>query len=757
MKKIISKTVALATITSITTGLMGCSSIVHTDVTKYSLEPYLTTQEAVDYYTESLKYDSVISKNVEVHKTNYELKDIKGEKAERLKALTSKVEAILGQDKYEVTEENLKLISPDNFNYIKGFLDNEVLTKGKVENIQGALGYYFVDVSYEVGPKKTGTFNDLTALVGLNGAFVKNYDDTYSLNDAYLQSVVKELNKYYFKNNIIKCAVLNGTKLEVQEGVAPIVDNITAATESDDSTLFNTGENLDGLQGVDANIGGESVDPSILNTEQAGQTENAEQAGQEGDTTASIGNNKTVAKEETIISLDQVRMSNANTEEVETIEKTEKKSKKETKVKKDNEEQKIYGSVTPDNRKIKLDGNEINRIAGTSVRDIATMPDLETVYTLPPKEGDISGYGIYTAGGNGAKIFGFNRDELKGKLTLRFVFKDDSDGTGEILGTNVYCIEEEINTGINISDNSVLVPDFLYSELEQVIERVDRVQVNDDLAGILSGHLYEDLGVGILRGYKEDSTGITKNMSKIVQVIGRDTANNAYALDVETTVIEGAKDVDCYGTYKDKYLYIVQQQGTEFKVVDHVRLSRELAAEPPINPDSTTKKRLIALNLAGEIPEESKESIKGLMSTIYTGATNRIGHGPLDVKVDGKTVTIEKGALDCFQKDTKILSTDNYEYITSKLVNIMNKFGSDKQIMYNGTVSEWIGGYENQAEFTTEELVTYEGTDKAYYMNVYYLVSCLNDEWVIDERTIMDEYEVDNATELQNIKDRISQ
>ena len=388
------------------------------------------------------------------------------------------------------------------------------------------------------------------------------------------------------------------------------------------------------------------------------------------------------------------------------------------------------------------------------------MPELTTVYSLPTKEGDISGYGIYTAGGNGAKIFGFNRDELKGKITLRYVFKDDSDGTGEIIGTNIYCLEEEITTGITVSENSILVPEFLYSELEQVVERADRVNVNSDLAGILSGHLYEDMGVGILRGYREKNTGITKTMSKIVQVIGRDTANNAYALDVETTVIEGAKDVDCHGTYTDKRLVIVQQQGSEFKIVDDIRLSRSVASEPPINPDSTTQKRLVALNLAGEIPEESKESIKGLMSTLYTGATNRIAYGPHEVTVNGEKKTIEKGIFDCFQTDTKILSSTEYNYMTSKLVNVVNKFGTNKSVIYSGTVAEWIGGYENQAEFTTEELVTYEGTDVAYYMTVYYLVSCLNDEWVIDERTIMDEHEVDgnkNAKELENIKSRIGQ
>jgi hypothetical protein len=42
-------------------------------------------------------------------------------------------------------------------------------------------------------------------------------------------------------------------------------------------------------------------------------------------------------------------------------------------------------------------------------------------------------------------------------------------------------------------------------------------------------------------------------------------------------------------------------------------------------------------------------------------------------------------------------------------------------------------------------------------MQVYYLVSKLNDKWVIDERTILDEEEVTDATTIDNIKSRVGQ
>jgi hypothetical protein len=182
-----------------------------------------------------------------------------------------------------------------------------------------------------------------------------------------------------------------------------------------------------------------------------------------------------------------------------------------------------------------------------------------------------------------------------------------------------------------------------------------------------------------------------------------------------------------------------------------------MTSEPPINPDSTIAKRLVALNLAGEIPDDSKSDITDLMSALYTAGTNRLLRGPKEITVRGESVTIEKGLYDCFQDDTDILDTSTLEYTLSKLENALIKHGTDVTSVYSGTITEWIGGYDNQAEFTTEELITYNGREDAYYMQVYYLVSKLNDKWVIDERTILDEEEVTDATTIDNIKSRVGQ
>lgn len=739
-RKYLTKAVALLGVASLS--LTGCSSFISEDVTSYPLASTMTSAELVDYYAKALKYDSIVSRNVEVHETKYEMKDIEGAKSEKLKDLTSQCEAILGKNEYTPTEDSVKLVSKDTFHYIKGSLDNEVLTGGKVQNIQGALGYYFVDVKYDVTSKTPGTFKDVVNLIGLDGAFTKDYKDRYSINTAYLTAVVKQLNEYYYKNNINKCAVFdsNINTIKILDNTAPdysdnIVDDYDSF-ENSDSDIYTAPGDEDEQDDTLSDIGTDSSDSDEAVTSDD-ETDDSKSSVKAKKSTKSSDKSDDDSK------------------------KSDKKNKKSTKKSATGSDALPDGSnytiVTPESRRLQLDTKLINKTTGSSTTGIADMPELDDVYNKPSEEGTISGYGIYPAGDDGLKTFGFDRSKLSGSVTLRYVFKDDETGTGDILGSNIYIQSEEITNGVNVSSNNVLVPEFLQSQLEQIVERADRVQANNDLAGLMSGNVYEDIGVGVLRGYKSKNTGISKHMSTIRQIINRDTANNSYLLEVETTTIEGAKDVDSYGTYKDISYVVVQQQGDKFIITDWCRVSRTIAAEPPIDPESNVQKRLIALNLAGSISDDSKDSIKSLLSNLYTAGTNRLLRGPEEIKVDGETRTLEKGMYDCFASDTSILSADDLEYENSLLRDILTKHGVDISSIYSGTVTEWIGGYEDQAEFTTEELVSYDGLNSGYYMQVYYLAQIVNDEWVIAERTVLDSYDVDDAEQLDAIKERVGQ
>jgi hypothetical protein len=740
-KKTVTRFLALLTATSLCA--TGCGSIVGEDVASYQLDTPLTQQEVIDYYAKALDYDAVINKNVTVHETSYVTQEIEGEKAERLKSLTEQCEALLGQDEYEWTEENQKLLSEDTFNYIKATLDNDVLSNGKIQDIT------------DVSPKTIGEFNSLTTYAGIDGIFYSNADGTYSVDDSYLLYIANTLNEYYSENKIMKNATydMNTQILNVEDGVSPSYSK-TVLSQSNlgrDTSVDNSYDWYSDDTSSDYSDDTYSDDYSSDNSESVlnlpgDTTEDAEVSTLESTDETQSTEATTEGTEATAVDSDLTSTETSNTDTSTTVDAYSSLTTENT-----------YASVVDADRQIQFDVSLVNEVAGSSTRQRATIPELSLVYNFPESEGEISGYGIANSGGDGLRIFGLDRSKIQGTATLRYVFKDDVNGTGDILGMNIYVTEENITNGATLSDSAVLLPEFLQTELEKVVERSDRCIVNCDIAGLMGGSLYMDMGVGVLRSYKEQSTGTQKYMSTIRQILGRDTANNAYLLELETTTIEGARDVDCYGTYKDRGYMVIQQQGNKFVIVDYLRVSRTMTSEPPINPDSTIEKRLVALNLAGEIPDDSKSDITDLMSSLYTAGTNRLLRGPKDITVNGQTVTIEKGLYDCFQDDTDILDTETLEYDISKLKNALLKHGTEVNPVYSGTITEWIGGYDNQAEFTTEELISYAGREDTYYMQVYYLVSKLNDKWVIDERTVLDEEEVTDASTIESIKSRVGQ
>ena len=71
-----------------------------------------------------------------------------------------------------------------------------------------------------------------------------------------------------------------------------------------------------------------------------------------------------------------------------------------------------------------------------------------------------------------------------------------------------------------------------------------------------------------------------------------------------------------------------------------------------------------------------------------------------------------------------------------------------------GIVTQWIGGASNQVEFMTEELIAYRGMDKGIYMECYYLISKMEDVWVIDDIQVVEE-EVHEGAQLAADKERI--
>jgi hypothetical protein len=103
------------------------------------------------------------------------------------------------------------------------------------------------------------------------------------------------------------------------------------------------------------------------------------------------------------------------------------------------------------------------------------------------------------------------------------------------------------------------------------------------------------------------------------------------------------------------------------------------------------------------------------------------------------------------------MSQEDKDYLVSKLQTQLTRYGADITSIYNGQITEWIGGYENQVEFTTEEFIYYKAKGTGQYMQVYYLVSVNHDEWVIDERQVLNEafYGSDESALIAEICERL--
>ena len=663
--------------------LGGCSSLVGKDAIEYPLVPQLSEKEVVDYYKEAMSFDTVASKNLDIQEVAYETKEVSADKKAELGVLVKRVESALGGTSYTYSNELNKVLKESTFHYIKSYLNDKKLSGGKVVKAAEALGYYFVDVEYEIGPRSIGNLTPQVSFLGLHGAFAQDFLGNDSINKIFITKSVGNMNRYYADNKLSKSVSFNAA--------VPSISSSGSQLPTLDFTQSTVVENVFG----EAN---KPIEPVV---KEAGTT--SPDAGIEVATVA-------VA------------------------------------------EASVQGKV---NRAPQVNTGEFNSIAGSSTSQSSYMPKLGAVFQAPAAEGNISGIGIYPSGDAGLKRFGYSRTQIKGTMTLRYVFKSNVLNPSELLGINVYPVFSELVSGINANTENVNVPDFLMEEFNKLIERSDRAIVNTDLPALMSGKTYSDVGMAVLTGYESQYVNLLRHMSTIRRVVARDTKNSAYLIEVETIRQEGPKGVDTYGTFRDKTYVTVEQIGNEFIITDSICMIRKMTKEPSINPDSSVTKRLVALNLAGVIPDESKKSIEGLIANLYQASSLRVLNGPKEVEIEGKKTTLENGMYDCFNSDTSMLTTARKEYMNSTIRELLVKQGVNTAATYAGVITEWIGGASNQAEFTTEEVVTYKGKSTGRYMQVYYLVSNMNDKWVIDDMKIV-EAEDKAGDELKQIVERIN-
>lgn len=681
-KKVIAGLLAITTVAS----LSGCStSVFKDDVASYPLVPALTENEVIDYYAKAMSFDSIITKNIDVDKTTYETREVTDEaKLNQLKSALSKTEAVLKNMTYTYTDENNRAANEETFHYIKAYLNDRKLANGTIQEIKQALGYYFIDVQYDLSARSPGTFTNQASMLGLNGAFIHSeYYNTDSIDASYMNQAMKKLNEYYESNNILtKKASFNKTT-----GIFTTdPNNSSGSLDFTDTT---------------------AVDNQPSSDEPTEPVQPVQKVDEEGNPVVDEEGNPVYEEpQDTEVPTEPVDNPVSDTSSV-------------------------LNSRSP-----RIDVSEFNTVVGSSTKTTAYMPDLDKVYNVPSAEGTFSGIGIYPSGIGGLTKFGFNRSQLAGTVTLRFVYKEDLNNPGVLLNVNIYPVFSEVTTGFS-ANNDNIIPEFLMTEFEKLLERADRAIANCDLSALMAGNIYSDMGVAVLRGYEDKHVNVLRQISTVRRVLSRDINNSAYLLEVESQRQEGPKGADVYGTYRDKSYVVVEQHGQNFIITDWLTMTRQMQTEPDITPDSAVSKRLVALNLAGEVSEEAKTGVNELLNSFYTATTNRVLNGPKEIQTADGTKTIERGMYDCFDSDPEMLSSTKKEDINSKIRGLLVKHGTSIGAQHSGIVTEWIGGADNQVEFTTEEIITYSGRNDGVYMTCYYLVSKMNDTWVIDDLQII--------------------
>lgn len=685
--------------------LTGCFRFGKVNVESLPLVPSLSEKEIIDYYKEALEFDAIVSRNIDIKEVSYETRPVEedGEMEDILKNITRRVEGILKRMQYSDSDRDL--IDESIFHYIKASLDDRKLVDGKIVRMEEALGHYFVDIDYNIYPRTIGYAKPQSTLIGLHGAFTRNYLDEDFVDNTYVKKGIETLNKYYVENNINKYLVYHEEEERISASGDAIIDFTKTIIEDIDYT-----KNKDRLIRT-------TIDPDEADGE--------------------IDESHVEAAE------DILEVGESDVEAIDDEENIE-------------EGQESVGTHDIDriNRFPVLNTREFNNIAGSSLTQSAYIPNLEMIYAIPSSDGTIGGMGIYPSGVGGLRRFGYDRSEIRGNIRLRYVFKSNIGDPKDLKVSNIYIIESNLVFDVGEDIDPVIIPEFLEEELEKLLERSDRALINNDVVALTSGDIYSDIGMAILNGYRLRYINTSRYISKLRRVVMRDVINNAYLLEVDNILQEGAKNADTYAVYRDVNYIAVEQVGDKFVITDFINASRAMNKEPTINPDSAIIKRLAALNLAGEVPEKSKEDIGVLLNDLYTASTHRVLRGQSEVTVGDKVTMLEKGMYDCFNSDTSLLADTKKEYMNATLRELLVRQGVDTKATYNGVITEWIGGANNQAELITEEIIEYKGKNKGHYLQTYYLVSNINGDWVIDDMKII-ESEDKTGEALKQVINRI--
>lgn len=699
--------------------LAGCSKT--QKINELPTTGFSSTKDVRDYYKAQMNYDNVVTRTSDVNYTSYEKHSVDTATSEKILAAQKAIEQLLSQNVYDPNAEGAKYMDEQAWAYFKSDIEDKELYDGIPSQVTEADGFYFVDVLYKMkSTNAIGSFTNYTPLVGINGAFVRDSSGTDYVEPYYLASICTALNNYYIEQGDQTRLNYDGVTFTVQkDGVANVMDvpdefydEVVNGPAEDPNAATDTAVTADGTAATapgddtaSETTDGETAEPETTDATTDGATETPT------DGTETPADGTEVPEESGEVTVQEGWDGLITEESVSQME----------------------GRENP------IDINVINSLVGASLRSRAYLPRIDLVYTVADSSA-LSGWAIYPQGSHDLVSYGYDRNGVNGECLVRYVFKQDLDDPTKILGYNAYVVSETNNYGIENSGNTVFVADYVTTELQKVIERWDRAVVNNDLPGMQSGNLLSDMGMGIDYAYKFSNGNILRRLSTMRKVLGRNTEDNTFLLDVETYTEEGSKSSDVTGTYISEYYVTVKQVGQNFYITDWALQKREMQREPDIHPDKQTQRRLVALNLSGDVSDSTREEIRSFMADYYL-ASNKLAGNDYEYTNNGTTVT-KRGLYSLVDNDKQMLDEDARQDMLETIVNYMQKNGGATN--YVGSITEWIGGTDTQVEIQTEELWVWK-SGTAEYQSVYYLLSHMEDQWVLDQRTVLSSQIVDTG------------
>lgn len=383
-----------------------------------------------------------------------------------------------------------------------------------------------------------------------------------------------------------------------------------------------------------------------------------------------------------------------------------------------------------------------NQVVGSSMSQIAAMPDIRELVTQESNNGKLGGYGIYTQGGDIALCTG-DPDYVNKQvstMTIRYVFSvNELKNTCELqkLYVKNYALD------LNIPFDNTVVSEAVNQEINIMLDRADKAILNGDLGALASQEIYYNNRCGIYWGLYNDCTYITKRSTSVSDYVGRETMDgvNKYFIIANTYTSERVKgDGEQTAVYNDVYWLLLTLSGEteEFVISDYVLVSRELIKEPENEYEDEYRGIIQALSVDSEISNEDKQSIRTILDEYETLTENR------DFDTIKNNVNIISGVMTQY---------DLEKYI-GQVQDNANARGKSKTIDVSNAVVNYITGNAVQMEVIVDELIDY-GDGYGMYSSIYIMFRKEDNEWKITEIRYIDSERLSDSNVVSQRKSEI--